>query len=583
MSHSSRLPALLLALGAACADPSTSPTERTGGLAPVTVSAAITGTLIEGLTIEVTGPGIVVPIIANVPATGVQATGTVQVPAGRARLFTVRGFDAAGVHTHEGTATADVRPAANPAVAVRLYPVTGTTPIVVTVGSYTLTLGGGDADGDTVALGGTKQYTATIARDGAPVPGAVVTWASLNPVVASVSPAGLATALAEGETRIVASYAGVAAQLPFTVTAAPAGVAIAPSPALGHDHTCALRAAGAAWCWGDNAFGQVGDGTSAQWRLAPVPVVGGLAFARIASAAYATHSCALTTAGVAYCWGLNSTSQLGTGTAVDQSAVPMAVAGGRSYAALGVGSEHACALEAGGAAWCWGRNTNGQLGDGTWTERGSPVLVPGAPAFARVAAGGAHTCALTSAGAAWCWGDNYRGQLGDGTREERTAPVTVLGGLAFTAIAAGREHTCGLTAAGAAYCWGMNGFDGQSGRLGDGTTSDRLVPTAVAGGLAFVQISAGGDHTCARTLAGLAYCWGDNTNGQLGDGTTTDALVPTAVAGDLRFAAVGASLRHSCGVLADGGMRCWGANGAYGRLGDGSTATRLTPSAAVFP
>src|SRR5947207_2735517 len=191
-----------------------------------------------------------------------------------------------------------------------------------------------------------------------------------------------------------------------------------------------------------------------------------------------------------------------------------------------------------------------------------------------VAAGGAHTCDLNASGQASCWGDNSFGELGDGTTSTRLVPTPVAGGLTFAALSAGGSHTCGVTASGAAYCWGLN----NNGQLGDGTTTDRLVPTAVTGGRTFAAVSVGWFHACGVTTSGAAYCWG---GGPLGDGTTTDRLVPTAVTGGLTFTALSAGGNHTCGVTTSGAAYCWGDN-SFSELGDGTTTTRLVPTAVAF-
>src|SRR5204863_266529 len=145
--------------------------------------------------------------------------------------------------------------------------------------------------------------------------------------------------------------------------------------------------------------------------------------------------------------------------------------------------------------------------------------------------------------------------------------------LTFTAVSAGLNHTCGVTATGAAYCWGYNDLYGA---LGDGTTTTRLSPVLVAGGVSFAGGRAGNAYTCGVTAAGATYCWGYNGNGQLGDGTTTTRLSPVLVAGSVSFAAVSAGSVHTCGVTTAGAAYCWGSNNA-GQLGDGTTTTRSSP------
>jgi alpha-tubulin suppressor-like RCC1 family protein len=267
-------------------------------------------------------------------------------------------------------------------------------------------------------------------------------------------------------------------------------------------------------------------------------------------AASSGHTCALNGSGAAYCWGWNLEGQLGIGSTTNHQPTPVAVSGGLTFSALAVGDYHTCALTTSGAAYCWGANFRGQLGDGSTTNRSAPVAVSGGLSFSSLAAGEFHTCALTSSGSAYCWGENAVGQLGDSSTTRRSSPVAVAGGLSFRALAAGsglesRAHTCALTSSGAAYCWGGN----DAGELGDGVTKSEIcernsdsfrcsrTPVAVAGGLTFSALTVGGFHTCGLTTAGAAYCWGANGWGQLGTDSTTGSSIPVAVSGGLIFGA----------------------------------------------
>jgi alpha-tubulin suppressor-like RCC1 family protein len=197
-----------------------------------------------------------------------------------------------------------------------------------------------------------------------------------------------------------------------------------------------------------------------------------------------------------------------------------------SFVEISAGVFHTCGRTQNNAVYCWGDNYFGEVGDGTTTGRLIPTLVTGGISFVEIRTGAAHTCGRTQNGAVYCWGNSNSGELGDGTRTNRLVPTPVTGGISFVEISLGWAHSCGRTQSGAVYCWGDNDFGGQ---LGDGTTTDRLTPTPVVGGISFVEISAGGLHSCGRTQNGVVYCWGRNTDGELGDGTTTTRLVPTLV------------------------------------------------------
>jgi alpha-tubulin suppressor-like RCC1 family protein len=196
--------------------------------------------------------------------------------------------------------------------------------------------------------------------------------------------------------------------------------------------------------------------------------------------------------------------------------------------------------------------------------------------FRQVSAGALHTCGVTTDNLAYCWGHNDRGQLGNGTNTGpetctpsdfpcSTRPVAVAGGLRFRLVTAGGDHTCGVTTGDRAYCWGAGGL------LGDGTAHPSFTPAAVAGGHRFSRVAAGFTHTCGVTTDSLAYCWGSNFFGQLGDGTTSDHLSPFPVAGGLQFIGVDAGERHVCGRSPSGNVYCWGENSA-GQLGIGTRA-----------
>jgi len=197
-----------------------------------------------------------------------------------------------------------------------------------------------------------------------------------------------------------------------------------------------------------------------------------------------------------------------------------------TFASVSAGGFHSCGVTTAGAAYCWGYNFRGQLGNGTNIDSNVPVAVSGGHAFASVSAGFNHSCGVTTDGAAYCWGNNFYGELGIGTNSNSNVPAAVSGSHTFASVNAGGEfHSCGMTTAGTAYCWGFNLY----GQLGNGANADANVPVAVSGSNTFASVSAGNIHSCGVTTAGVAYCWGSNSSGQLGHCTRTDSNVPTRV------------------------------------------------------
>jgi alpha-tubulin suppressor-like RCC1 family protein len=359
----------------------------------------------------------------------------------------------------------------------------------------------------------------------------------------------------------------------------------------GTTHTCALDAQGAAWCWGFNQYGSLGIGTTDNPVWTPTVVVGGLRFSSLTAGGL--HTCGLTSAGTAWCWGAGESGQLGNGVLADQTS-PTAVSGGLTFVQLSASGLATCGLTPAGTAYCWGRNNTGQLGDGSFEDKLVPTPVTSAAGgeavvFASLEAGGGHTCGLTSTGKAYCWGLDDGGQLGDGGTQQLLVPNAVSTTLAFTELTARNSSTCGLSG-GALYCWGYN----SNGQLGDGTTTSHGTPTA-AGGASFAALGAGATNdgstaaiqSCGLDASGAAYCWGVNNFGQLGDGTTTDRSTPIAVTGPgggsaLAFAGLATGGTHTCGRTTGGLIYCWGWN-HLGQLGDGTSTDEPTPHLVSVP
>ena len=376
----------------------------------------------------------------------------------------------------------------------------------------------------------------------------------------------------------------------------------------GYSHSCEINPDGAAYCWGDQANGGLGNNaTGTGNKQTPVAVYASGALAGVTLtqiSAGQQFTCALSTAGKAYCWGYNGYGQLGNNTGVPgtTSGVPVAVyASGAlnnvTLIQIAAGNSFACGLATTGKAYCWGYDGEGNLGNGGTTNSGVPVAVSqGSVLYSNVATGVDHSCALTPAGAAYCWGFNQYGELGiSGNTTEQNSPQAVtisgtpLSGVSLTGIAAGNYFTCALSSSGAGYCWGYN----NDGQLGNNATSTGAQTTAVAmyaspalSGVTLTQITAGQYHACALSTAGTGYCWGQDNAGQLGNGTSNSnssvavAVTTSGVLSGATLTQVSSSWQHTCGMDNSYTMDCWGLN-SNGQIGNNSLSNTNVPTRVV--
>jgi len=295
------------------------------------------------------------------------------------------------------------------------------------------------------------------------------------------------------------------------------------------------------------------------------------------------HTCGVTVTDHLYCWGWNRDGEVGDGSQSDR-VFPMRVSDRLSFRTVSAGGGHSCAVTTAGVPYCWGLNLTGQLGDGSTTSRLTPTTVVGKWLLAGVASGGTFTCGISSADSSGhCWGWGRYGQLGSrpaetcatetGSEPCSPTPIAVSGGLRFLAINAGTRHTCALAPDSTAYCWGRN----DTGQLGNGTSADTAQPVVVAGGVKFKAVTLGFSHSCGLTAAGDAYCWGDNTWGQLGDTTRSQSPIPVRVVGGVVFLSLSAGAEHTCGIGTGTTAWCWGQN-LSSELGAESPETCTTQS-----
>jgi alpha-tubulin suppressor-like RCC1 family protein len=340
-----------------------------------------------------------------------------------------------------------------------------------------------------------------------------------------------------------------------------AGVAPAwTTVSAGGNHTCGIRTDGSLWCWGDNFYGQVALGTDPE-----VDTPGHVGEAKwSAISAGDLHTCGLQVDGSLWCWGYSSDGEIGIGFINYAVTVPEPAAVGGSWQSVSAGGRHTCAMRGDGTLWCWGSNSDGQLGTGasTFLLQPSPVQVTTAAPWSQVASGNVHTCAIDAAGSLFCWGAGSSGQLGDGTVNDHTVPMQVSSD-AWTKVATGYNFTCGITN-GHLRCWGAGLSNTPQAILMSGVDTSGWIDVSTGSVAGLYPI------TCALRADGSEWCFGDNRRGVLGSlaaPTMTEEPVQSH-AGPATFTVVAVGATHACSVASDQTLWCIGGDGV-GQLGDG--------------
>lgn len=348
----------------------------------------------------------------------------------------------------------------------------------------------------------------------------------------------------------------------------------------GYNRTCAIQS-GTLKCWGQNSYGELGNGTYSD-SLSLVTIDGGNTYSEIsAKGDYST--CAITTTGVAKCWGDNFNSQLGLADPFSVTTwMPISISDTDAYSLIETALSHTCGVTAAGALKCWGSNTKGQIGNSKVAQHKLPVVVRATNdildlAYSLYYPAYSHTCGINTLGELYCFGRNGFGELGDGTTTFRTQPLEIDVGVSYSKISVARddnqaEHTCGITTSGVLKCWGWNSF----GQLGLGHVTSKSVPFVVDGGTTYSHISTGGLHSCGITSAGILKCWGYSSYGQVGDTTFSQRNSPVVIDSGTTYTGLSVSANHSCGITSGGVLKCWGSN-QYGQIGDGTAVNRSSP------
>lgn len=348
---------------------------------------------------------------------------------------------------------------------------------------------------------------------------------------------------------------------------------------IGFAHSCGIKRGGSVWCWGDDTFGQLGNGSISGGQVSPSRIDDSASYSQVTSGNY--YSCGVRANGTGTCWGRDLNGQLGNGGAVTADQ-PSPYALPHKWTRISAGNGHACGISDTGQIYCWGAGANGQIGNGASVNQPDPTLINDASGqrWTHVSAGSYVTCAINLSGQLFCWGDNAVQQLGLGSRGTAVGgsntPQPVADPGPWVSVSVGAGSVCGIKTDGSAWCWGWT----RQGVLGIGSVANASYynkPTRIADPGPWNSISVGTSPNyytaCGIKQNGMAACWGSDSSGQLGNGSaTSDYSIPVSVLDPGPWSDISAGHGASCGMKLDGAAWCWGSD-AGGALGNGTTYT----------
>ncbi len=346
----------------------------------------------------------------------------------------------------------------------------------------------------------------------------------------------------------------------------------------GNSHTCAIKNTDSSlWCWGGNGNGQLGQGTTSALIAEPTALAVGSRWLSIAASG--NHSCAIReNDNSLWCWGGNEAGQVGNGSNEDVT-TPTLISSTTAWNAIGLGTDHSCGIKKDNSLltlWCWGGNSESQLGDGTTAPSNIPKQIGAASDWDKISLGKEFSCGIDANSKLYCWGNNSVNQLGYNSTNpviDTSQPQQVGTDTDWSNISSGDSHSCAIKDDESLWCWGRSSF-GQAAQIAEANTK---TPTQESSAGSWLNVAAAGNHSCAIKTDNSLWCWGLNNQGQLGNNTNLLKTAPTPVVGDSSWTELSLGVDHSCAIRDDGSLWCWGDN-SQAQLGDGGiVATNTIP------